>query len=58
MDGLSNENFPNQGIEKGPFQVAANRLEINENVNRAQFQTLWLTVNNRRPTPIAKALNE
>ena len=31
-------------VEKSDFQIAAERLEINENVNRSHLRTHWLAV--------------
>ena len=30
------------GVEKYKFQISANRLEIDENVNRTDFRIEWL----------------
>ena len=32
------------GVEKSPFQISANRLKVDENVNRAHFRIHWLVV--------------
>ena len=45
--GLSNGPIPDPhapylskpAVEKSPFQISANRLEVDENVNRAHFST-------------------
>ena len=53
MGGLSNGPVPyrrphplapNQWVEKYPFKISANRLKIDENVNRAHLKTHWLAV--------------
>ena len=37
--------YPQTGeVEKPPFQISANRLELDENVNRTHFKTHWLVV--------------
>ena len=35
-------NSRNRGIEKSPFQISVNWLEVDENVNMAHFRTHWL----------------
>ena len=32
------------GVEKSPFQISTNRLEVDENVNRTPFKIHWLVV--------------
>ena len=32
------------GGQKFPFQISANRLQVDENVNRAHFRINWLVV--------------
>ena len=36
--------IPKQEVEKSLFHITAKRLEINENVNRADLRTHWLVV--------------
>ena len=36
---------PKPGVEKSPVQISANRLEVDENVNRAYFTIHLLVVN-------------
>ena len=38
-------NLPNLGFEGFPFEIAAKRLEIDENVNRACLIRHFLTLN-------------
>ena len=35
---------PQTGVQKTPFQISANQLEIVENVNRTQLRIHWLVV--------------
>ena len=35
---------PQTGVEKSPFQISANGIEVNENVNRAHLRIPWLVV--------------
>ena len=53
-------NPPNRGVAKYPFEIAAKRLEIDENVKRAHLRTHWLAVNDamNSRTAFAKAPNE
>ena len=32
------------GVEKSPFQISVNRLEVVENVNLTPFRIYWLAV--------------
>ena len=53
MSGLSNRPIPNphalltpkSGIKKSPFEIAAKRLEIDENINRARLIRHFLAFN-------------
>ena len=36
---------PNLGVEKSPFQIAAKRLEIDENTNRARLIKHFIVLN-------------
>ena len=36
--------YPKPGVERSPFQISANQLEADENVNTAHFRTRLLAV--------------
>ena len=36
--------FPKPEVEKFPFQVSANRFQVDDNVNRAHFGIDWVAV--------------
>ena len=36
--------IPKPGVEKSPFHISANRLEVDENVNRTHFRIHRLVV--------------
>ena len=52
MRGISNGHIPiptspltpKSGVEKSPFQISANRLEIDESVKRAHLRKHWIDV--------------
>ena len=50
---------PQTGVDKSPFQISSNRLEVDENVTRAHFRTYWLVVMwcNNNCTAVVKAQN-
>ena len=37
---------PQTGVEKSPFQISANRVEVDENVNGAHLGIHWLVAMN------------
>ena len=62
MGGLSNGPIPDPhvllGIKNDPFQIATERLEIDENVNRARFSDIfWLCSALKNHTAFPKAQN-
>ena len=37
--------IPKPRVEKSPFQILANQLEVDKNVDRAQFRMRWMVAN-------------